>query len=858
MSASQVWPRALLATLFYALLGGSVWAQTLVDSFPNGLSPGLGWQGDLAAFAGEGGRLVLREGRPSPQPVARLWLPAATQGAACWQLEVDQRFSASASNRVRWWLAADRALDQSSVQGVYLQLGGISGDLDAIELIAATPSGPAVIAGGAAGSAASDPLTLSIEVCAQANQSWSWTARDLAGQVLGSATGNAPQALNGRFSGFDVAFTASRSGLLSFDDFRVNPVFRDVTAPSLVLAKALSPNLVLLIASEALAASSTETERYEIGGAEPTLVTLQGDSLRLTLSQNLVSGQPTSVQVTGLADLAGNTAALLTSSVTYVAPRLLARYNVLISEVMADPSPVVGLPDAEYIELFNPTTQAISLESIRLDNGRVNVALPAFTLEPGAYRAFVREDLGDPRFTVFASLPALTNSGGTLRLLGPDATLLDELTYDDGFYRSGTGDGGYSLERLHLDQPCLLGADALESSEALAGGTPSAANSAHDALRPSLLSIVDYSIISPTSVAVQVNRALNTPTTSFSLNGTGPVVATESSPLGTYIVELPEALSDTRSFVLVLTTMAQSCVIEESNSTEGFIIGVAGPNQVGDWELNEIMFDPLSGQGRYVELANVSGGLRSLDGLTLARSNTAQEVLQRFEFPSGKLLASEAFVVLSADPISLNQQFPMTRQNQVLDATVPTLEPEDCLLLFDPQTEAVYFHVCYSEDWHNQAYAKTDGVSLERIRLSSPAQDANNWTSAASTVGFGTPTLTNSQVAGAIETGTNAFTLEALRVSPDGDGFEDRLAVNYAFGQASTLARFSIVDPRGYIVYSEAADVSVGSAGSWVWDGVDNDGQIVGVGTYVLRIEYWTPTASAKREYLNFSVLARL
>src|SRR6266511_2195199 len=59
------------------------------------------------------------------------------------------------------------------------------------------------------------------------------------------------------------------------------------------------------------------------------------------------------------------------------------RYDVVIVEIMADPSPQVGLPNNEWIELKNTTTSAIDLQGWRIgDASGQSGAFPNFTLEP--------------------------------------------------------------------------------------------------------------------------------------------------------------------------------------------------------------------------------------------------------------------------------------------------------------------------------------------------------------------------------------------------------------------------------------------------------------------------------------------
>jgi hypothetical protein len=145
----------------------------------------------------------------------------------------------------------------------------------------------------------------------------------------------------------------------------------------------------------------------------------------------------------------------------------------------------------------------------------------------------------------------------------------------------------------------------------------------------------------------------------------------------------------------------------------------------------------------------------------------------------------------------------------------------------------------YSEDLHLPLLDDVNGVSLERRSYDRPGDEASNWASAASTVGYGTPGLPNSQFSEQENptTTNDCFEIAPKVFTPDSDGFEDYTELFYGCNATGLVANIYIYDSQGVLVRNLAQNATLAAQGSIRWDGTTDEGQKARTGYYLLFIE---------------------
>src|SRR4026209_2597455 len=137
------------------------------------------------------------------------------------------------------------------------------------------------------------------------------------------------------------------------------------------------------------------------------------------------------------------------------------RYDVVIDEIMADPTPVVTLPTNEWIELKNTTSSPINLQNWRIgDITGQSGPLPNFTLQPDSFviictgSAVAAMSAYGTTISV-TSFPSLDNGGDQLSLRASNGKVIHAVFYSDGWYQNELKkDGGWTLEMIDPKNPC--------------------------------------------------------------------------------------------------------------------------------------------------------------------------------------------------------------------------------------------------------------------------------------------------------------------------------------------------------------------------------------------------------------------
>lgn len=545
-----------------------------------------------------------------------------------------------------------------------------------------------------------------------------------------------------------------------------------------------------------------------------------------------------------------------------------SRYDMVITEIMADPTPVVGLPNAEYIEVKNVSSTAFNLNGWKLSDATSTATIStSFVLQPDSV-AILCSTSNVSAFSVYGrtisvtSFPSLDNDGDVLTLRSPQNKVIHSISYTSDWYgNEAKKDGGWSLEMIDTKSPCG-GKENWKASTNNFGGTPGKINSVNgtntDATPPQLKRAYTLDSVNVVLVFNEPLDSLSGATVSnYSLNGISVASATTIAPQF-ITVQLKLATPLQASVVYTIT-------VSNTTDCKGNAIGAYYKTKIGlpqtpvanDVVINEILFNPKSPGSDYVEIYNRSKKVIDASKLYVANRSNGGAVASLKQISAEPLyLFPEDYLVITEDAVTLKQQYFVKNEDALLQLSFLPSYPDDKgnVVLID-LNGTIIDEVGYDKDWHFGLIDNDEGVALERIDPDAASQAKNNWHSAATSVGYGTPTYKNSQykqtedVKATVEISPKVF-------SPDNDGRDDILTINYKIEEPSYVSNVFIFDASGRLVRQLVKNDLLGLKGSWIWDGLGENKNKLPMGTYIVFTEIFN-LQGKKRSFKQAVVLAR-
>ena len=862
--------RIILALLFLPTVA---WAQDQDDFFDANFNANPAWHGDSSQFQ------ISTYSNSSWSEAPRLQLDGTVADTSClylatylptlndmeWDFWVRLTLNTSKSNNCRVYLVSDKANLHGSLHGYYVMFGDdINDQLDSISLWEQDGNfTQKLIAGHHCFTGASSSYGIKVQ-------------RDNAGvwSLFASQNGSTNYTLEGScinntftsssYFGVYCKYTSTNKTNFYFDDIYIGPKIMDTVRPTVLSVNVISANQIDITFSENVDTITAETiTNYDVSTfGFPLSASAEGCVVHLVYASAFLAGNTYTMGIANVRDCAANP--MLPVSVPFSFYKTQG-YDIVINEIMADPDPPMGLPNYEYIELFNKSAYPININHWSLDINTSHASLPNVTLAPNAYAIICDEEAEDlflPHGTTIG-IPSLslTNTGATIALRNAAGSLIHFVTYSDTWYQnSNKADGGWSLEQIDANNPCGGIANWKVSIDP-SGGTPARLNSimgSNPDISPPKLIRASASRYEPLRAKLFFDEPLDSAfmdnLTKYEVdNGIG-------NPLS-IVFSKPDNASATLFFSqellphIVYTLRISDSIFDCSGnkiSTKSMVrFALPELPDSGDLVINEVLSNPKDDGVDFVEVYNRSEKVLDFMDINLASLDDTR-IITNDNF----LIFPKDYVVLTTNPDKVKEQYASPNPYAFIKMeSLPTYNNDEGTVILTTKSDAVIDAMIYTADMHFPLLNSTDGVSLERIDFNRPASDITNWHSAAETVGFATPAHENSQFFPGNFADDMAVSLEPEIFSPDNDGYNDILNINCQAASPGRVVSIIIYDAKGRLVKSLVKSKMMSEKASFSWDGTRDDATKANIGIYVIYVESFDLSGSVKH-YKRTAVLA--
>ena len=518
-------------------------------------------------------------------------------------------------------------------------------------------------------------------------------------------------------------------------------------------------------------------------------------------------------------------------------------HSVVINEIMAAPKANRPLPNAEYIELYNKTDSAISLNGYAIVIGKRLKPIPNCVIKSKNYLLLVHSKkdslfAADNRVIAIDKLPNLNNTAGEIALLDADSNLVHFAQYNQLYYNDIIRDsGGYSLEMVDFNFPC----DRIGNWKACqneAGGTPLHTNSVVDInADTSAPKVLSFEISGDSSIAITFDKFMdiNHPQLKWAVSINNNIGYPTESYMQTWANNTLHCKFDTTPFqtntaYTVFVAGGLNCCAGNSTLPTEFKFSLPElPNET-DLVINEIMYEPYNTETEFIELYNNTKHSISLKGMTVYDGKYYKKITSK-----NYIINANDYVILTKSKYHFCQLYSLAPQYKVIetDSWVGLSNNGKELYLFDSLRQTLDY-ITYSPKLHSKNLIETKGISLERINPTLASNAQNNWSSSINTTQRCTPLEKNS-IYSTSKSNAPVFSVFPKELSVS-EGIYKSFKINYNCPERGWIVKVIAFTPQGKLVELICQQKVLEPEGSLEWT-MTNSETTITPGFYILYIE---------------------
>jgi hypothetical protein len=251
---------------------------------------------------------------------------------------------------------------------------------------------------------------------------------------------------------------------------------------------------------------------------------------------------------------------------------------------------------------------------------------------------------------------------------------------------------------------------------------------------------------------------------------------------------------------------------------------------------------------------NKSKKFLNLKGLLISNSSLEKSIVISDDI----IMINGDYVCITEDPSDIVVNYYVPDSIYFVETKLPSFNDEEgnVSIILPGSENVIIDSFDYNTEMHSGFIDNVEGISLERKSPFGKTNDRYNWTSCSTLAGGATPGFVNSVYYESTIDDEGLFLTKKV-FSPDNDGYDDELKIEYKMMAEGYLLNAAIYDSKGRFIHKLVNNETLGLYGEISWDGYIDD-KVIPLGIYIFHYKMIGENGASKTGKLPFVAAMKL